>query len=143
MVALIPVILVTAWGWSWWNERELHTQQCVVAAEWLQESEDILPVYQRAGNMGAIEPWINSIDALNSPSSAATLRWGILQSARYFLTYYPNVRTQSNGELNPEDGIHSRDIIEGTKQLIEHCPEVTPMLPTAFPMIFTEEPVVE
>ncbi|MCA9832995.1 MAG: hypothetical protein KC435_03565 [Thermomicrobiales bacterium] len=143
IVALIPVILVAAWGMSWWNERELHAEQCSVALEWLQESEDLLPLYERADTMADIDPWINSIDALNSPSSAGTLRWGILQSARYFLAYYPNVRIEENGELNPADGIHSRDIIGGTEQLIDHCPEVAPLLPVAFPMIFTQEPVIE
>ena len=143
MVAFVPFLLLTAWGLTEWDERSLHSKQCALATTWLEESEEIVPLFTSASTMGRISPWIASFEELDSPRSAAQLRSGILQSANHSSTYYPALTTGIPGVLNPPDGLFERRLLQGAEDLIQHCPEVAPLLPEAFPMIFTEEPTNE
>lgn len=139
MVAMIPAILLVAWGLEWWEDHSLHQTQCALAEQWLEDSEVLATQFEIVNQLGRTDPWITSFEELESPAKAGQLRWGILQSARYFKEYYPEMSTTEPGVLNPPDGINSRDIVNGTKELIEHCPDVESMLPKAFPMVFTKD----
>lgn len=139
IAALVPAVMLAAWGITEWEETRIHRQQCEVAESWLDKSAQIAPMFERAGTVDGIATWIFGIEEINSPTSAGKLRHGILSSARYHMEHYPNESTTEAGVLNPKNGLFERTITEGAEDLIEHCPEVEPLLPDAFPMVFPEE----
>ncbi len=139
IIALIPGILLAAWGLTEWDKRQLHTHQCEVAAEWLQEAAMLAPMFENADTMDDISGWIAAMEELNSPARGGQLRRGILSSAYYHMEYFPNTRTSTPGVLNPTNGLFARDIIDGRASLVEHCPETDANLADAFPMVFGKE----
>ncbi len=139
IVALAPVVLLTAWGLTAWDEARIRQQQCQVAESWLEDSARLAPRFENAGSMEDIAGWITGIEEINSPASAGQLRHGILSSARYHAEYFPDMSTANPGVLNPKNGLYERTITEGAANLVQHCPDVEPLLPDAFPMVFTEE----
>jgi hypothetical protein len=139
IAALVPAVMLTAWGLTEWNETRVHRQQCEVAESWLEDSARLAPTFQNAGTMDSITSWILGLEEINSPTSAGQLRHGIVSSAWYHAEYYPDKITTEPGVLNPKNGLHERTITEGAENLVQHCPDVEPLLPDAFPMVFTEE----
>lgn len=139
MIGLVPMLLLTARGIEYWHDGRLYQRQCQMAADWLAESADIAPQFAFAGTMDRTMFWSQELEDISSPASARKLRSGVLQSAKYYQTYYANNPTDKPGILNPTDGMFSREIKEGRKSLVDHCPETAAMLPTAFPMIFQKE----
>lgn len=139
MVALVPAMLLSAWGLYAWDSHRLHTMQCAMAVDWLEESTDMAPEFEQSGTMGRTQFWISEFESLESPNAAGNLRWGILQSANYHEEHYPDLPTDEPGVLNPPNGLFARQIEEGVEDLVEHCPDTEDMIPTAFPMVFREE----
>lgn len=139
IAGLVPAVLLAAWGITEWQETAVHRQQCEVAESWLSDSARLAPRFENADSMNDIAGWIVSIEELNSPASAGQLRHGILTSARYHAEHYPDEQTTVPGVLNPRNGLYERTITEGAADLVQHCPEVEPLLPEAFPMVFPEE----
>ena len=139
IVALVPGMLLAAWGLSAWDERQLHTHQCQVATEWLQEAQQLAPMFTGAETMDDIATWIAANEELNVPASGSQLRRGILSSAYYHMENFPSTSTTTPGVLNPPNGLFARDIISGRDSLIRHCPETEPHLADAFPMVFERE----
>lgn len=139
MVALVPALLLAAWGLETWDTRQLHQLQCTVAMEWLEESEDLAPQFVQAGSMDQTMLWISSFEEIEAPIAAGDLRWGILESARYHEQHYPDLPTDEPGVLNPPNGLFERQITDGANRLVDHCPETSDELTTAFPMIFRED----
>jgi hypothetical protein len=139
IAALVPAVLLAAWGLATWDEARIRDQQCRVAESWLNDSAQLAPMFENAGTMDDIANWIIDVEEINSPTSAGQLRHGILTSARYHAEYYPEKSTTEPGVLNPRNGLYERTISEGAENLVEHCPDVEPLLPNAFPMVFREE----
>lgn len=139
MVALVPALLLTAWGIYAWDEHKLHTLQCNMAESWLDESTDIASQFQQAKSMEQTRFWVSQFERIESPNAAGNLRWGIIQSAKYHAENYPDMATNEPGVLNPPNGLFERQIEEGVEDLIDHCEDTETMLPTAFPMIFRED----
>lgn len=139
MVALVPTLLLSAWGLHAWDNHRLHTLQCTMATDWLEETADMAPQFVQAETMGRTQFWTSTFEDIESPNAAGNLRWGILQSAQYHEEYFPDLSTADRGVLNPPNGLFARQIEEGTEDLVEHCPETEDMIPTAFPMVFRED----
>lgn len=139
IIALIPFLLLSAWGLKTWDDQRLHRVQCEMAVDWLEQSTTIAPDFARAGSASQTMFWQASFEEISSPSAAGKLRWGIIQSAEYIRKYMPRKAVNAPGVLNPPDGLFSREIIEGREELIDHCPETEALLPDAFPMVFRHE----
>lgn len=139
MVALVPVILLSAWGLHTWDERRLHNRQCEVALEWLEESAEIAPQFVQADSMERTFLWRSNFEEINSPAHASMLRDGILRSARYNAEHRPDDATDEPGVLHPQNGLFSREIEGGKNTLTGHCPETAALIPDAFPMVFPRE----
>lgn len=139
MVGLVPALLLTAWGVYAWDSHRLHSLQCTMAEEWLEESTDIASQFEQSGTMGQTLFWASRFEDIESPNAAGNLRWGILQSTDYHAENYPELPTNEPGVLNPPNGLFERQFEEGVEDLVDHCPETEAMIPTAFPMVFREE----
>lgn len=139
IIGLIPFLLLSAWGVKTWEDNRLHRVQCELALDWLDESTMIAPDFSQAGTMDGTRFWLAAFEEINAPSAAGQLRWGIIQSATYSTKYAPRQSTTLPGVLHPPDGLFSRDIIDGSRNLVRHCPETEPLLPEAFPMVFRHE----
>lgn len=139
MIALVPAMLLIAWGIDTWESDQLHKRQCEMAVDWLESSAGYADQFERSGTTGNTELWINRIEQLDSPNAAGDLRWGILQSANYHAEYFPDLPTDAPGVLNPKNGLLERQIHDGAERLIEHCPDTEDLIPAAFPMVFKED----
>lgn len=139
MVALVPALLLAAWGWDTWDSHQLHKRQCELAVDWLESSEVLAGQFEQAGTTGETQLWINKIEELDSPNAAGDLRWGVLQAANYSAEYFPERPTTERGVLNPKNGLLERQITDGAERLIKHCPETEALIPKAFPMVFRED----
>lgn len=139
MIALVPAMLLTAWGLDTWDSRRLHRLQCEVAVEWLEENAEIAPQFSQAMTMNRTALWQSNFEDINAPAAAGILRGGILGSANYTREYFPDQSTDEPGALNPHNGLLARNIEDGIVALVEHCPETEDLLPAAFPMIFHRE----
>lgn len=139
MVALVPAMLLVAGGITWWDDYRLHQVQCELATDWLEQNAVLSDEFENAGTMERTSFWQRQFEEINSPSAAGQLRWGIIQSANYQQEYFPDRETEERGVLNPINGLFSRDIVDGTEDLVEHCPDTEAMLPEAFPMIYRDE----
>lgn len=138
IVALVPSIMLTAWGLFALDKHNLHTLQCNMASEWLDESEDLSARFQDLDSMGQTTFWLSQFEDIESPNAAGDLRWGIIQSVNYHQENYPDMPTDERGVLNPPNGLFERQIEEGAEDLIDHCPDTEERLPAAFPMVFRE-----
>lgn len=139
MVALVPVLLLSAAGLYFYDKNKLHNLQCEMAVEWLETSEQYSAQFVSAGTMGRTELWITTFEEIESPSKAGNLRWGILQSANYNQEHRPDLSTSERGVLNPPNGLFEQQIENGVEDLVKHCPETESMIPGAFPMVFRED----
>ena len=139
MIALVPTMMLAAWGLHTYDAGQLHRQQCEMAEAWLESSAEYVGQFERAGITGNTLLWIANVEALDSPNAAGYLRWGVLQSATYHAEYLPALPTDQPGVLNPRNGLFERQIADGAEHLIEHCPEIEDQIPTAFPMVFRED----
>lgn len=138
MVALVPALLLTAWGMDAWDNHRLHSLQCNMAETWLEESEGIASQFEQSETVGQTLFWASRFEDFESPNAAGNLRWGILQSAEYYAENFPETPTDEPGVLNPPNGLFERQIEEGVEDLVEHCPDTEAMIPSAFPMVFRE-----
>lgn len=139
MVALVPLILLTAGGLYFWNDYSIHKTQCEMAEDWIRESGEMADQFQSYERMGQTEFWTSTFAELDHPRAAGTLRSGIIQSAEYHAKYYPDMEITERGALNPVNGRLERQIEKGTEDLIEHCPDTASLLPEAFPQIYRED----
>lgn len=139
IVALVPTLLLAAWGLHAYDSSQLHRRQCEVAVEWLESGADYVEQFEQAGTTGRTQMWISGIEQLDSPNAAGILRTGVLRSAHYHADHIPNLSTSEPGVLNPRNGLFERQIAEGTERLAQHCPETADLIPTAFPMVFRED----
>lgn len=139
IVALVPGLLLAAWGLDSWDSNQLHRRQCELAVDWLESSAAIVGQFEQAGTTGKTQLWINQIEELDSPNAAGDLRWGVLQAANYGVEYFPDRPSDEPGVLNPKNGLLERQIADGAEKLIKHCPETEALIPTAFPMVFRED----
>ncbi len=139
IIALLPAMLLVAGGITWWDDHRLHQVQCELAVDWLEQNTELSEEFEGAGTMERTSFWQRQFEEINSPSAAGQLRWGIIQSVDYQQEYFPDRETAERGVLNPANGLFSRDIVDGTEELVEHCPDTEAMLPEAFPMIYRDE----
>lgn len=138
MVALVPILLLSAWGLQALDAGRLHRTQCELAVDWLENSKNSSTQFVQAGTTGRTQFWITMFEDLDSPNAAGYLRWGVLKSAEYHQEYLPDLPTDAPGVLNPRNGLFEKQIADGARHLIEHCPETEALIPDAFPMVFRE-----
>lgn len=139
MIALVPAMLLTAWGIESWDTGQLHKRQCEMAVDWLETNATYVNQFEQAGTTGNIQLWLNRMEPLDSPMAAGELRMGVIRSAYYHMEHLPDLPTDEPGVLNPRNGLFERQINEGTARLIAHCPETEDLIPEAFPMVFRED----
>lgn len=139
IVALVPAMLLSAWGLTAWDQRQLHSRQCAMAEDWLDSTAAFAGQFEMAGRTGQTQLWITNIENLDFPNAARDLRSGLIRSARYHQEFLPNVSTREPGVLNPVNGLYERQIETGIAALTSHCPETAELIPAAVPMIFRED----
>lgn len=136
IAALIPSMLLAAWGLNTINNVRVHNQQCEVAEEWLTEAAGISHVYTNAGTLGEIEPWLSQLEEFNYPRHASELRHQIDEAGWYGLTWRWNTPTDEPGSLIDVAVSYDDEINQEIDEFIEYCPDTAQMLPDAFPMLF-------
>lgn len=139
IAALLPTILLIAWGLTAAHDARLHARQCAVADQWLQDTAAIAPQFENAGTLGMTSSWLTQFRELNSPSHAGILRDAIIGMVSFGQEYAPSRATVTDGSLTPSFPEFATNLQVGAATLTDHCPETRTQLPEAFPMFFTRD----
>lgn len=138
IIALIPFVLLVAWGLTWGYERNLHERQCKEAVTYLEEAADFSSLYTNAGSLDDADPWLDEMQEMSYPAPLADLHNGAVAAFTYAAT------TSLPVEMNQPAGLYERlttfkEVLDdGRDKIVRQCPEVDPLIPNAFPMYFRE-----
>ena len=139
IIALIPFVLLVAWGLTWTYERNLHAQQCDDALTYLEEAADIAPAYTGATSLSTADDWLESMQALSYPPQANDLHNGAVSAFTYASTAGLDVDLEEPAGLYEQLTTFRNVLDDGRETLIEQCPDTAPLVAEAFPMYFRED----
>jgi hypothetical protein len=139
IIALIPFVLLVAWGLTWGYERNLHAQQCEDAIGYLEEVTAIAPEYVEADTLEDADDWLDSMQELGYPEPASDLHNGALSAFTYASTTDLQVDTAQPGGLYDQLTTFKEVLDDGRDTLVDQCPDTEPLIVDAFPMYFREE----
>jgi hypothetical protein len=139
IAALIPVMLLTAWGLTTAYERNLRTEQCEQAVAYLEEVTGITGLYTSASSIDDAAPWLQRMQEMSYPAPATDLHNGAVSAFTYAATMNLNVDIAAPGGMYDRLTTFQDVLDEGRATLVARCPETDTMITGAFPMFFREE----
>lgn len=139
IIALIPFVLLVAWGLTWGYERNLHARQCEDAIAYLEDVTALAPAYLQAGSVDDADSWLLGMQELSYPAPATDLHNAAVSAFTYASTTDLQVDTGEAGGLYDGLTTFAGILDEGRETLERQCPETAPMIADAFPMYFREE----
>lgn len=139
IIALIPFVLLVAWGLTWGYERNLHARQCDEAITYLEEVTALAPEYLDAGSLDDADSWLDGMQELGYPEPASDLHNGAVSALTYATTADLPVDTSEPGGLYDALTTFRGVLDDGRETLVSQCPDTEPLIADAFPMYFREE----
>jgi hypothetical protein len=139
IVALVPVILLTAWGLTTAYETNQRREHCAQAITWLEEATEISSLYTTADSLDDAETWSESLQELSRPAPANDLHEGALSTYSYAESINMNVNLQQPGALYDASPAFQDVLDEGRETLVSQCPDTEPLIADAFPMYFADQ----
>lgn len=139
IIALIPFVLLVAWGLTWGYERNLHARQCEEAIVYLEEAAGISTLYTSAGSVENTDRWLEQMRELSAPEPLRDLHNGAIAALTWASTTDLEVDTSQPAGLY-ERLTSFRDVLDdGRETLADQCPDADALVPAAFPMYFRED----
>jgi hypothetical protein len=138
IIALIPFVLLVAWGLTWGYERNLHARQCEEAVTYLHEVADFSSLYTDASSIDNADAWLDQMQEMSYPEPLGDLHNGAISAFTFAST------TGLEVEMDQPAGLYDRlttfkaVLDEGRAKIVRQCPEVDALIPGAFPMYFRE-----
>lgn len=139
IVALVPAMLLAAWGLTTAYERNQRAQQCEEAVTYLQEATDNASLYTEADSIDDADTWLDNMQELSPPEPASDLHNGALSAFTYATTMNVEADMTAPGGLYSELTSFREVIDEGRETLVSQCPDTEQMINDAFPMYFRNE----
>lgn len=136
IVALVPVILLTAWGLTSAYETNQRREQCEQAFTYLDEASDLAARYTTASSLDTADDWADELEQLSHPAPAADLHNGAISAFNYALSIDLDVDVNAPGSLYDELTTFQDVLNEGRETLVSACPDTETMIADAFPMYF-------
>lgn len=139
IIALIPFVLLVAWGLTWGYERDLRAKQCEDAIAYLEEVTAFAPEYLEAETLDDADAWLDDMQDMGYPSPATDLHNGAISAFTYASTAELQVDMAAPGGLYDQLTTFKGVLDDGRDTLVERCPDTEPLIADAFPMYFREE----
>lgn len=139
IIALIPFVLLVAWGLTWGYERNLHAQQCEDALVYLEKVTEIAPDYLEANSLDDADDWLDGMQELSYPAPAGDLHNGAVSAFTYASTAGLQADMAQPGGLYDQLTTFKGVLDDGRDTLVDQCPDTAALIPDAFPMYFREE----
>lgn len=139
IIALIPFVLLVAWGLTWGYERDLRAQQCEDAIAYLEEVTALAPEYLEAETLDDADGWLDDLQDMGHPAPANDLHNGAISAFTYASTAGLEVDMAEPGGLYDQLTTFKGVLDDGRDTLVDQCPETEPLIADAFPMYFREE----
>lgn len=138
IIALIPFVLLVAWGLTWGYERNLHARECDEAVTYLEDVADFSSLYTSAGSIDEADQWLEQMQEMSYPAPLADLHNGAVAAFTYASSTSLTVEMDQPAGLYDRLTTFKRVLDEGRDTIVRQCPEVDPLIPGAFPMYFRE-----
>jgi hypothetical protein len=139
IIALIPFVVLVAWGLTWGYERNLRAQQCEDAITYLEDVTALAPAYLQAPSVDDADSWLQGMQGVSYPEPASDLHNAAVSAFTYASTTNLPVDTSEPGGLYDQLTTFAGVLDEGRETLVTECPETAPLIADAFPMYFREE----
>lgn len=139
IVALVPLMFLTAWGLTTAYERNQRAEQCEQAETYLQEAADISSLYTTADSVDDAEDWHEEMQELSWPEPADDLHNGALSAFAYASSMNLDADTAEQGGLYGQLTAFQDVLDKGRETLVNQCPDTETMITDAFPMYFRED----
>lgn len=139
IIALIPFVLLVAWGLTWGYERNLHARQCEEAIAYLEEVAEFAPLYTNAGSISNTDQWLEQMEAQSTTEPLRDLHNGAISALTWASTTDLEVDTTQPGGLYERLTSFRNVLDDGRETLANRCPDADALVPAAFPMYFRED----
>lgn len=139
IIALIPFVLLVAWGLTWGYERNLRAEQCNDAITYLENVTELAPEYLDAESLDDADDWFEGMQELDYPEPATDLHNGAVSAFTYASTAELSVDIAQPGGLYDELTTFKSVLDDGRDTLVDQCPDTESLIADAFPMYFREE----
>lgn len=139
IVALIPAILLTAWGLTSAHDRNERSKRCENAIDYLEAVTDLAPLYTSARTIDDADEWLDAMEELPAPDVAQQLHTRATAAFSYASAMGMDVSADEPGDLFDQLTAFRDGLDESRTELEEQCPNTADLIPDAFPMYFREE----
>ena len=139
IIALIPFVLLVAWGLTWGYERSLRAQHCDDAITYLEEVTALAPEYLQAETLDDADTWLEEMQELSYPDPATDLHNGAVSAFTYASRADLPVDMAAPGGLYDQLTTFKGVLDEGRETLVSQCPDTEMLIADAFPMYYREE----
>mgnify|MGYP001197109358 CR=1 FL=1 len=139
IIALIPFVLLVAWGLTWGYERNLHAKQCDDAITYLENVIELAPDYTEAESLDDADDWVEGMQELGYPEPATDLHNGAVSAFTWASTAELPVDPSQPAGLYDALTTFKGVLDDGRETLVDECPDTEPLIAEAFPMYFREE----
>jgi hypothetical protein len=113
-------------------------RQCEEAVTYLEEVAGFSSLYTDASSIDAADQWLEQMQEMSYPAPLGDLHNGAISAFTFAST------TNLPVEMTQPAGLYERlttfksVLDEGRAKIVRQCPEVDPLIPSAFPMYFRE-----
>jgi hypothetical protein len=139
IAALVPLMLLTAWGLTTVYERRERAQQCEDALVYLEDVADIASVFTSADSLDDAETWSEQLKEISHPAPANGLHDSALSAFSYASMVNMDVAMDEPGGLYDQLASFNDALDNGRETLVSRCPDTAPLIADAFPMYFRQE----
>jgi hypothetical protein len=139
IAALIPFMLLTAWGLTTVHERNERIKHCEEAITYLEDVTDIASVFTTADSLEDADTWLDLIQEISHPAPTKDLHDGAMAAFTYANMVNMDVALDEPGALYDKLSAFQDVLDSGRETLVSRCPETEPMIDDAFPMYFRQE----
>ena len=139
IAALVPLMLLTAWGLTTVYERRERAQQCEAALVYLEEVTDVASTFTGADSLDDADNWLELMEEISSPAPANDLHNGAMSAFSYANMVNMDVAMDEPGVLYDRLASFTDVLDNGRETLVSRCPDTAPLIADAFPMYFRQE----
>jgi len=139
IIALIPFVLLVAWGLTWGYERNLRERHCEDSVAYLREVAGFSSLYTNADTLDDADSWLARMQEMSVPAPLNDLHNGAISALTWAATTDLAVDPAQPAGLYERLTTFKGVLDEGRTELATQCPDADALVPAAFPMYFREE----
>lgn len=140
IVALIPFVVIAAWGLVAWHDYSERRATCDNSLRYLDAAAALYPLYVDASTVEDASPWLDQLRALQAPGPVLAIHQAADRTISWAMEITPSLpTTDTPGELYDQfPALHDQQALARDGYLTA-CPDNEQALIDAFPMIYTPD----